>query len=194
VPTTRLLSRCFDDSRAIVLIHPRELPAPDEMRRFEDYVRAGGSLLVLESPHHPAHVSNQILAPFGLRFEAAETESALVRVPAAADSAFWLRHLGSVVGGTPHVVLPDGSSALSSVEVGAGRVAAFAGSPNFSDETLGTTSEVPDVNRLAIYRLQFHLFEDILGLRQEADAGLAIPADGAATTPALPDRVAEATR
>ncbi len=190
VPATRLLGRCFDDSRAIVLIHPRELPSPDEMRRFESYVRDGGRLLVLESPHDPADVANQILAPFGLRFENAETESALVRVPAVSDSSFWLRHLGSVVGGKPHVVLPDSTSALSSVEHGAGRVAAFAGSPNFNDESLGTTSEVPDANRLAIYRLEFHIFEDILGLRQEAEITDTRPAESASSPSAPSGRIA----
>jgi hypothetical protein len=46
--------------------------------------------------------------------------------------------------------------------VGDGRVAALCGSDNFSDAVLGTTSEVPTPAQLALYQLEFRIFDDLL--------------------------------
>jgi hypothetical protein len=39
---------------------------------------------------------------------------------------------------------------------------AVAGADNFTDAVMGTTSEVPDQRQLALYRLEFRIFDELL--------------------------------
>jgi hypothetical protein len=67
-----------------------------------------------------------------------------------------------VRGGEPVLLLPDGRAALAQARVGEGRVVAFYASDNFSDAVLGTTSEVPTPEQLALYRIEYRIFDELL--------------------------------
>ena len=175
VPTTRLFERCLENSRITVVVNPRDHFSPTEVGALADFVRQGSSLLVLDSPHARHSTANSILEPFGMRFEPAEVESVLVHDAASGDSVCMLHHVGVVSGGQPVLLLPDGRPALAVARVGDGRVVAFCGSDNFSDAVLGTTSEVPTPEQLALYRLEFRIFDDLLRLEPGRAARDAAP-------------------
>ena len=67
--------------------------------------------------------------------------------------------------------LADGTAAVSRARVGRGRVVAMCLSDNFSDPVLGDTSQVPDEKQLALYRIQFRIFDDLLRRETPATSG-----------------------
>ena len=162
IPSTRLFEKCFEGSKAVVLINPRDHFTAKDVASVRSYVEGGGSLLVLETPHTSHSTANEVLAPFGMRFEGAEVESVAVRDAASGDSIAVLHHAGHVGGGKPVLLLPDGAAALSMARYGEGRVVAACASDNFSDAVLGTTSEVPSAEQLALYRIVFRIFDELL--------------------------------
>jgi hypothetical protein len=162
VPTTRSLRGCLEGSQIVVLINPFDHFPPRELDSLRQYVHQGGRLLVLDSPHSRHSSANDILGRFGLRFEAAEMESVTVFDPVRGDSLVVLPHVKPVTGGEPALLLPDGSAALAVASLGEGIVAAMCASDSFNDAVLGTTSEVPDEAQLALFQLQFKLFDETL--------------------------------
>jgi hypothetical protein len=162
VPTTRLFEDCLDNSQITVIVNPRDHFSAAEVAQLADFVRNGSALLVLDSPHARHSTANSILEPFGMRFEPAEAESVVVRDAASGDSVCVMHHVGVVSGGEPVLLLPDGRAALAVARIGDGRVAALCGSENFSDAVLGTTSEVPTPEQLALYRIEYRIFDDLL--------------------------------
>jgi hypothetical protein len=81
----------------------------------------------------------------------------------AGDSLAMLHHIAPVTGGEPVYLLPDGTAAAAVARHGRGNVVAMCGADNFSDAVLGTTSAVPDEPTLALYRIEFELFETFMG-------------------------------
>lgn len=162
MPVTRLFEDCFDGSEVLVFLNPRIHFEPDEVRELEAWVRAGGRALVMDTPHARHSTANALLSPFGMRFEGAEVESVLVRDAATKDSVATFGHAAPVVGGDPLLTLPEGGAVLSIARAGLGKVVALHASDCFSDAVLGTTSEVPDSAELALYRLEFRIFDELL--------------------------------
>ena len=162
MPSTRRFQRCLERAQIAVFINPWDHFRPEEQAALAAYVRNGGSLLVLDTPHAQHRTANQLLEPFGMRFTYAETESVTVRDAVSGDSLLVMRHVGRVEGGEPLLLLPDGGVALAQLRVGEGRVVAMCASDDFSDARLGTTSEIPNPDQLALYRLEFRIFDQLL--------------------------------
>jgi hypothetical protein len=162
IPTTRLFEDCLENSAALVLLNPRAHFSPEEIAALRDYVRGGAGLLVLDSPHAHHSTANSLLAPFGLAFEYAAVESVTVCDVARGDTVCVLAHAGGVQGGEPVLRLADGRAALAVAREGDGRVVAMCASDDFSDAVLGTTSEVPTPAQLALYRVEYRIFDELL--------------------------------
>jgi hypothetical protein len=160
-PRTDHLEDCLNDSRATIIINPRGNFEAEALSDLEAYVNNGGGLLVLDRPYVSDSTANQVLAPFGLEFAGGAVDSVTVWDVAARDSIPFVR-AGRVEGGEPILVLPDGSAVAAVARFGNGHVVAVAGADNFSDATLGTTSTVPDPRQLALYRLEFRIFGELL--------------------------------
>lgn len=158
IPRTDSLWRCTEDAEAAVIVNPRGPFRASDLARLEAFVRGGGGLLLLDRPAVPQSTANDILARFGMSFEPAVIESTTARVVATGDTLV-LWQVGRVAGGTPVVLLPDGTSVLSTATIGAGKVFAMCGADNFSDAALGITSEVPDAQELNLYRLEYQVLE-----------------------------------
>ena len=162
IPTTGLFADCLTDSRATVLVKPAGRYDADELADLEDYVRQGGGLLVLDSPHNRHSAAPTILQQFGLGFSVAEMETVTVNFPAGDLEPAELHHVRGVVGGRPVLATPDGTSVLAYTDFGRGRVVAMCAADNFTDAVLGTTSTVPTPEQLAIYRIEYLIFEELL--------------------------------
>lgn len=160
-PRTDRLAECLEDSEATVIINPRGAFTDQGLADLRAYVEAGGGLLVMDRPYMEDSTANDVLAPFGLAFEGGEIDSVTAWHPAAGDSVPFLR-AQRVTGGEPVLVLPDGTAAAAFAAVGEGRVVALAGADNFTDAVMGTTSEVPNERQLALYRLEFRIFDELL--------------------------------
>jgi hypothetical protein len=161
IPRSHLFERCLDSS-VLVLVNPRAPFDAAEKGALKSYVENGGGLLVLDTPHSKSSTANSLLEPFGLAFEHVEIESTLVREAASPDSLGTLHHLGTISGGDPVIVLPDERAVLAKADFGKGRVVAFCGADNFSNESLGATSDVPNAHQLFLYELEFKIFRELL--------------------------------
>jgi len=162
VPMSHLYERCLERARSLVLINPRIPFTAAETGRLAEWVHGGGRVLVMDTPHARSSSANALLQPFGLRFEGAEVESVAVHDVASGDTVAVFHHAAPVVGGDAVLALPDGSPVLAVATYGQGRVVAMNASDNFSDAVLGTTSQVPDPAQLALYRLEFRIFRDLV--------------------------------
>jgi hypothetical protein len=182
VPRTDSLLSCLEDTKITIIINPRGEFTAEMLDGVENYVREGGGLLVLDrpymmeptgqaghGPHEHGSTANEVLERFGLSFEGVVVDSAIVRDVATGDS-LTMERVGTVLGGEPLLVLPDGRAVLAVAEFGKGRVVALPAADSFSDAVLGTTSQVPDENQLKLYRLQFRILDEILRPRSEERA------------------------
>lgn len=171
MPATRLFERCLDNSLIVVLVNPRAHFTAGEVDRLADYVRRGGGLLVMDSPGAPHSTAAEILAPFGLGFEGAALDSVEVTDASSGLAVATLVRAGRVRGGEAVLRFPDDSTALAVARVGHGRVVALS-SESFSDAVLGTTSAVPTPAQLALYRIEYRIFTELLpsDLTAAADA------------------------
>jgi hypothetical protein len=161
VPRTDDLADCLRDSEVTTIINPRGEFTPEMRSSLHSYVREGGGLLVIDRPYAKDSTANQALEQFGLRFEPGEIDSTYVFETTTGDSLV-VRRVGVVTGGEPVLLTRDGRAVMSVARVGEGSVVAIAGADNFSDASLGTTSQVPDANQLKLYQLQFRIFGEIL--------------------------------
>lgn len=167
IPTSRLFEDCLTDSRATVLIRPSGHYHTDELEGLKDFVREGGGLLVLGSPHNNHSAAPSILKEFGMGFSPAEMETVMVSHVAGDLEAAELHHVRGVTGGQPVLVAPDGTPVLAYSDFGSGRVVAMCAAENFSDAVLGTTSAVPTPEQLAIYRIEYLIFQELLGIHAD---------------------------
>jgi len=181
IPRTDKLLDCLENTAITIIINPRGQFTAEMLESVEEYVREGGGLLVLDRPYmrepatqtgHRPHVhgstANEILERFGLSFENVVVDSTIVLDVATGDS-LTMERVGTVLGGEPLLVLPDGRAVMSVAEFGEGRVVALPAADSFSDAVLGTTSQVPDENQLKLYRLQFRILDEILRPRNEEE-------------------------
>jgi hypothetical protein len=79
-----------------------------------------------------------------------------------------MEHAGRVTGGEPVWLLPDGSAVVAQVRVGNGNVVAVCASESFNDVALGKNSDVPTPMQLALSRIEYRIFDDLLRPGNEA--------------------------
>ncbi len=177
MPFTAPLAQCLQRARILVLVNPRDPFDTASRDAIERFVRDGGRLLVFDSPHvgqvqireHGQERSatigttaNDLLPAFGIRMLGAEVDSVVAISTATKDSVTMLYHVGALEGGTPLLTRPDGTPILVVADHGRGKVAAICASDSFTDAVLGTTSQIPSPEQLALYRIEFSLLDDVL--------------------------------
>jgi len=162
IPTTRLFDDCLTESRATVLVRPSGHYHSQELEDLKTYVQQGGGLLVLDSPHNRYSAAQTILQEFGMGFSPAEMETVTVSLGADDLETAELLHVRGVTGGQPVLVAPDGTGVLAYTDFGRGRVVAMCAADNFTDAVLGTTSAIPTPEQLAIYRIEYLIFQELL--------------------------------
>lgn len=152
------------NSRALVEINPGRPYSIDDIDRVIDFVRRGGTLLVLDSPENVRSTSNSLLGPFAVAFDGLPADSIAV-LDAVGDTVDVARKAVGVKGVAPIWTLADGRTAMGYRTFGAGKVVACGASYLFSSESMGTTATVPDENTRRLYEAEYHLFGELAGLR-----------------------------
>lgn len=152
------------NSRALMEIHPNKPFSIDELDLIIDFVRRGGTLVVMDSPHSPGSTANSLLGPFLLAFDTQPVDSMMV-FDERGDSLVTATAAYGLVGGTPLLTLADGRTTMGYTEFGRGKVVACGASYLFSSQSMGSTAVVPDERQKRIFRKEYDLFEKLIGLR-----------------------------
>jgi hypothetical protein len=158
------LNDAVQNSGALVEINPYRSFSIEEIDTVVDFVRRGGTLVVLDTPENPNSTANQLLGPFGFIFDGEPADSIAV-LNAAGDTLGVVRRAMGVSGVTPVLQLGDGRTAMGYRTFGEGIIVACGASYLFSSEYMGTTAVVPNQYRRRVYRAEYDLFEGIAGLR-----------------------------
>ncbi len=187
----------FGANELAVLINPgREFSAADA-ERIENYLKAGGAVLLLDSARNEKSTAGRLLERFGLKLEPAAGETQEFS-DAAGEKIGAAAHGLKVTGGAAKLFYPDGSALLAVKPVGKGMLAVFADAVLFTDSSLGTTRMFPGDEQRRLYDVEFWLLENLLR-KDPASAGwnavtrtassaeaLAVPASGRRTEPSAP--------
>jgi hypothetical protein len=152
------------NSSALVEINPNRPFSIDEIDRVVDYVRRGGTLIVMDTPDNTNSTANQILGPFGFVFDGEVADSIAV-LNAAGDTLGVARKAMGVGRVQPLLRLGDGRTAMGYSSFGEGKVVACGASYLFSSEFMGTTGAIPNDFQKRVYRAEYDLFEKIAGLQ-----------------------------
>ncbi len=177
-------------ARTIVILNPAVAPTEQESKQLEEWVRGGGTLLVME-PISGAHViANRFLEPAGLRITAA--------FPGAATGSS--RGGVTILGGTP-MEWPQTISAGSAeadpngpglplvarAMHGDGRVIALLGSEALSFQKMGPAFNDPTATQRPFYELVYALFDSFLEVEgRRASCPLSLRSEPAGTGPVSP--------
>jgi hypothetical protein len=149
---------------ALVEINPNRPFSIGEIDLVVDFVRRGGTLVVMDTPENPKSTANQILGPFGFVFKGQSADSAVV-VTAGGDTLGVVRKAVAVDGVTSLLRLGDGRITMGYREFGEGKVVACGASYLFSAEVMGNTAVVPNRYQRRVYRVEYDVFERLAGLR-----------------------------
>ena len=154
---------------------------PTEIARLHGYVEEGGRLLIMDhfgggpplppapDPAHyhtpPATSTKQLLAHFGFALGAPQPEATCRPTePLPQFSGIRLAGALAVQGGTPALVSEHGVPIVAVKSIGQGRVAVFGGSRLFAVASMGQPLYAPTEAQISIYRLEYWLFVQILGI------------------------------
>jgi hypothetical protein len=151
------------NSSALVEINPDRPFSIEEIDTVVDFVRHGGTLIVLDTPENPNSTSNQLLGPFGFIFDTEVADSIAV-IDAAGDTLGVARKAVGIRDVTPVLQLGDGRIAMGYREFGDGKIVACGVSYLFSSEFMGITSVIPTEKQRRVFRTEYDLFEKIAGL------------------------------
>lgn len=184
---SRLQGALDAPGRVLVQANPRTEFTLEEIDGIVDFVRRGGTLLVMDTPENATGVANRILGPFQLAFDAPRSDSVAVVRPAeaewlpaiaAGDTLAVVQGVFGVRGGHTLLALPDGTPVMAWRSFGAGKVVAFGASKLFGNTAMGNTAAVPDERQRRLYDLEYALFGDIAGIHvgdRYATSGAADP-------------------
>ena len=162
----------------VVVLHPSRPVRPDYRDRLAEYVRAGGRLLVLDSPANKDSTANELLQPFGLvvRHQATLKAGELAVPKALAMPAIPVTEACEVLGGVPLVRLA-GRPVAAVARLGDGAVIVLGFGTRFVDANMGVVGDVvPDERLRKVYDFEFELLEAIVGDRLPLAASLPAPA------------------
>jgi len=157
------LDRAVQNSRALVQIQPVRPFSIEEIDRIVDFVRRGGTLVVLDSPENVGSTAPSLLGPFGIELDGEAADSIAV-LDAAGDTLGVARSAAGVNKVTPLWRLGDGRIAMGYLPFAKGKVVACAASYLFSSESMGNTAVVPDDRRRRLFRAEYDIFEKVAGL------------------------------
>ena len=158
------LAGAVSDTRALVEIQPfRPFPIED-IDRIVDFVRRGGTLVVLDSPENVHSTSAALLGPFNISFDGEAVESTAV-LNEMGDTLGVARKAYAVKDVMPLLWLGDGRITMGYRPFEKGRVIVCGAAYMFSSEVMGSTAVVPNEQQRRIYRTEYDIFEKIAGLR-----------------------------
>jgi hypothetical protein len=171
------LEAALDSGAEVVIeINPSAALELEEMDALVEYVRRGGTLLVMDTPENEPSRANEILGPFRLSFSGAAVFDTLAVFKSANSPSGWLRKTAPgdtlgvaksarpVLGGTPLLELEDGTPVMAVSSLEDGKIVAFGASRLFSDETMGTTAVEPTAAQRALFDVEYDLLEVIAGV------------------------------
>jgi hypothetical protein len=173
---SRLDSALQHPGRVLVEVNAARDFGFSEIDGIVDFVRRGGTLLVMDTPLNPTSLSNQVLGPFQMDFSPVRRDSLAVLRPPSPEGD-WLQGpvpgdtLGiavkafGVTGGKPLLRLSDGTPVMAQRDFGRGKVLAFGASQLFSTLVMGNTAVIPNPRMRALYQAQYDLLERVAGIR-----------------------------
>jgi hypothetical protein len=149
----------------IVFMHPNRPVSPEFRVALDNYVSAGGKVLILDSPANAQSTANLLLHPFGLSVDHANPIKGAMAAPEgwpaiSVDSAC------DVKGGTPLIRL-GAAPVASTANHGRGAVTVIGFASCFTDRQMGVTGDaIPDAQLRDVYELEFSLLKSILPTTQ----------------------------
>lgn len=158
------IEEAVKNSGALVEVNPNRPFSIEEIDTVVDYVRRGGTLIVMDTPDNPGSTANQILGPFGIVFDGEVADSIAV-INADGDTLGVARKAVGIGRVKPILKLGDGRTAMGYSSFGNGKVVACGASYLFSSAFMGTTASIPDDYQRRVYRAEYDLFEKTAGLR-----------------------------
>lgn len=152
------LEQAVRNSSALVEIHPVKEFTIEEIDLMIEYVRTGGTLIVIDSPLNTESTANTLLGPFMMAFDSTQTAESTAVVDLTGDTLGVAREAIALAGGNPLYEFEDERMVMGYIEVGAGTVIAFGASYLFSTEYMGTTAAIPTPEQRKIYQAEYDLF------------------------------------
>jgi hypothetical protein len=158
------LEKATENSRALVEIQPYRPFSIEEIDMVVDFVRRGGTLVVLDSPENIGSTARTLIGPFGVAFDGEAADSVAV-LNAQGDTLGVARRAVGVKNVSPLLLLGDGRIAMGHRSFGKGRIVVCGAAYIFSTKSMGGTAIVPDPRQNRIFRAEYDIFEKIAGLR-----------------------------
>lgn len=173
----------------IIVIRPVRPFSAVEIDAVGRFLKAGGSMLVLDSPTNAKSTANELLRPFGLSFATGACRGTTLVEPASSATICRTPAAMAVAGGTPLLRTDHDETVLAVARVERGQIIAAGLSDRFCDIQMGGGSRtIPNRDLRATYELEFELLHGVV----EGNAETAIHRLGqtyaeAATKPASVD-------
>ena len=162
---TSFRSQDFDvgNSDLVVVINPDQPVDAQYRQRVEDYVKAGGKLLVLDSAGNKTSTANKILEPFGMSLESTIKGKDGAPISLAPLSKLYeIKQARTLKGGTALVTL-GGSTVAAHKKHGKGHVIVIGFASRFSDLNMGVSGDtIPDEKLRQVYDFEFALLDAII--------------------------------
>jgi len=144
-----------------VFVRPVKSFAPAELKKIDDYISAGGRVLVVDHPMGRGSTARQILDRFGISIsydqhlkdaDVYDDTQKIGTIP------LW----APVEGGTPLLFSADKKPFIATREKGRGMITAVACSPSFTNKEMGKTETVPDDQQRFLYRMEFWILSSLM--------------------------------
>jgi hypothetical protein len=155
------------DSRVLVEIQPVRPFSIDDIDRVVDFVRRGGTLVVLDSPENLGSTATTLLGPFNISFEGEPADSVSI-LNAQGDTLGVARSAVGVKNVRPILTLGDGRTVMGYMSFGKGKVVACGAAYIFSSEHMGNTAIEPNERQRLLFRAAYDIFEKTAGLKVES--------------------------
>ncbi len=151
------------DSRVLVEIQPYKPFSIEEIDLVIDFVRRGGTLVVLDSPENAQGTARTLLGPFNISFETEAVDSTAV-LNEAGDTLGTARRAYAVKDVVPLWKLHDGRVAMGYRGFEKGKIVVCGAAYLFSTEVMGNTAVVPNEKQRRIFEAEYALFGKIAGV------------------------------
>lgn len=148
----------------MVIINPKKKWTASDISQIENYLTAGGKLLLLDSPFNATSTANLLLSQFGVQinhFQRIES-SHLYAYPF--NKYYPLGVSSSPIKGGKHLFCSiTGETIGISKKVGKGSLVVLSFSDRFTDAHMGVIeSTIPDEELLNVYQLEFDIFKRLV--------------------------------
>ncbi|UCG53030.1 MAG: hypothetical protein JSW58_05605 [Candidatus Latescibacterota bacterium] len=160
------VAKAVDNSSVLVEVQPVRPFTIEEIDLIVDFVRRGGTLVVLESPENATSTARQLMGPFMLAFDEEVADSVAV-LNVEGDTLGVARKAYGLNDVAPLLVLEDGRTTMGHRPFGKGHIVVCGASYLFCVESMGNTAVVPNDYQKRIYRAQYDLFEKVARVRVE---------------------------